>query len=170
MRSTRLILSVAILLVATIALTGQGLISNLESPVAASSAVLSEHELEELIAMPAQDQVMRLLERTINHYSGASEEIEKRANGWIGKIQSTPELSKLSEVAYFSSDLRVRAAALEIWRIKAGFRKSSETVDQIINAAAADAERKYFFLSQLGILGNRGATAQGIRHADALCA
>ena len=136
MRSTRLVLSVAILLAAAIALTGQGLISNLEalvhlsgSPAAASSAVLSEHELEEISAMPPQDQVMRLLERTINHYSGAGEEIEKRADAWLGHIRTTPELSKLSDVAYFSSDLRVRAAALEMWRIEADFPKTREAVD-----------------------------------------
>jgi hypothetical protein len=169
MRSTRSVLSIAILLAATIGLAGQGFISNLEAflqlsgrPAAASSAVLSEHEREEIGGMSAQDQVMRLLERTINHYSGASEEIEKRGDAWLGRIQTTPELTNLSNVAYFSNDLRVRAAALEIWRIQAGFLKSSETVDQIINAAATDPERKYFFLSQLGILGNRGVQRQKV--------
>jgi len=132
------------------------------APVAASSAVLSEHELEEIGAMPAQDQAMRLLERTINHYSGAGEEIEKRADAWLGQIHSTPELSKLTDVAYFSSDLRVRAAALEVWRIEAGFQKNREAVDEIIHAAATSPDRKYFFLSHLGILGNRGVERQRV--------
>jgi HEAT repeat protein len=169
MRGTRLILFVTILLAATIALAGQSVISKLEvllqlsgSPVAASSAVLSEHELEEINSMPAQEQVMRLLERTINHYSGASEEIEKRSDAWQGQVHATPELTKLTDVAYFSNDLRVRAAALEIWRIEAGFRKTPETVDEIIHSAATDAERKYFFLSHLGILGNRGVERQKV--------
>lgn len=169
MRGSRLILSVAMVLTTAFALAGQGVVAKLEAllrlsgvPVAASSAILSEHELEEINAMPPQDQVMRLLERAINRYAGAGEEIEKRGEAWLGQIHSTPELSKLTDVAYFSSDLRVRAAALEIWRIEAGFRKNRETVDEIVNAAATSADRKYFFLSNLGILGNRGVERQKV--------
>ena len=169
MKGIRLVLFGAILSAATFSLGGQGMLANLQTllqlsgiPIPASSAKLSEHELEEIAAMQPRDQVMRLLERTINHYAGASEEIEKRADEWLGKIQTTPELTKLSQVAYFSSDLRVRAAALEIWRIEAGVRKSPEAVEQIINAAATSADRKYFYLSQLGILGNRGVERQRV--------
>jgi hypothetical protein len=50
----------------------------------------SEHELEEINAMPPQDQVMRLVERTINHYAGAGEEIEKRSEGWMGQVLRRP--------------------------------------------------------------------------------
>src|SRR5438094_644760 len=61
-------------------------------PVAVSSATLAEHEMEEINAMSPQDQVKRLLERTINHYKGAAEEISKRVDGWTGQIHTTPEL------------------------------------------------------------------------------
>ena len=152
MTPRKLALILGLLLAATFAVAGQGLVSKLEVllqlsgiPVPASSAVLSEHELEEINAMPPQDQAMRLVERTINHYSGAGEEIEKRADGWIGEVHSTPELTKLTDVAYFSSDLRVRAAALEVWRVEAGFRKTPETVQQIIDSAAVNPEKRYFF-------------------------
>ncbi len=81
-----MVLAVAILLAGAFAVAGQGLVSKLEillqlagGPVAASSALLSEHELEEINARPPQDQVMRLVERTINHYAGAGEEMDKRA-------------------------------------------------------------------------------------------
>jgi len=161
--------TIAILLVGTVAIAGQGLASKLEillqlsgMPVAASSAVLSDHELEEVDAMTPQDQAMRLMERSINHYSGAGEQIEKRAEEWIGQVHTTPELTKLTDVGYFSSDLRVRAAAIEIWRVEAGFRKTSETVQQIIDSAAANPEKKYFFASHLGILGNRGVERQRV--------
>jgi len=167
MRGARLVWVALILLTAAMAFASPGVLAKIEGllplsglPVAASAATLSEHELEEINAMPAQDQAMRLLERTINHYSGAGEEIEKRADAWLGQIHSTPELSKLTDVAYFSSDLRVRAAALEIWRIEAGFHKTREAVEEIIHAAATSADRKYFFLSHLGILGNRGVEKQ----------
>jgi hypothetical protein len=159
----RAILGIAILVVGAFGLAGQSLIGRIEaflqlkgSPVAASSAVLSEHEREEIDAMTPQDQLMRLLERTVNHYDGAGEEIEKRADSWIGKIKSSPDLTKLSDVAYFSSDLRVRAAALEVWRVEAGFMKSPETVAKLIDDTTTKPDRMYFILSHLGIQGNRG--------------
>jgi hypothetical protein len=133
-------------------------------PVPASSGVLAEHELEEIDAMAPQQQAMRLLERAINHYDGAGEEIAKRIEGWNGQIRSTPELENLTNTAYFSSDLRVRAAALEIWLARDGFRKTPETVDEVIHdaAVAPDPNRKYFLVSNLGILGNRGVEPENV--------
>jgi HEAT repeats len=125
-------------------------------PVAASNAAISEHEMEEINAMDPQDQVKRLLERTINHYKGAAEEISKRVDGWTGQIHSTPDLDSMTNTAYFASDLRVRAAALEIWLAEYGLHKNSETVEALIRDAALNDDRKYFRLSNLGILGNRG--------------
>ena len=125
-------------------------------PVAASSATLSEHELEEINAMAPSDQVKRLLERTINHYKGAPEEISKRVDGWTGHIEANKELDTMTNTAYFSSDLRVRAAALEIWLAQYGFHKDTETVDALVRDAALADDRRYFRLSNLGILGNRG--------------
>jgi hypothetical protein len=169
MKGRKLVLTVLLLLAGTFAIAGQSLISRLEGllqlsglPVAASSALLSEHELEEINAMPPQDQVMRLVERSINHYAGAGEEIDKRADGWIGQIHSTPELTRLTDVAYFSSDLRVRAVAIEVWRVEAGYRKTPETVQEIIDAAAGNPEKRYFYASHLGILGNRGIQRQKV--------
>lgn len=53
--------------------------------------------------MAPQDQAIRLLERTINHYEGAGAEIAKRADGWIGQVHSDPKLTSLSETAYYST-------------------------------------------------------------------
>src|SRR4051812_19916445 len=71
-------------------------------PVAASSATLSEHELEQINGMAPQDQVKRLLERAINHYKGAAEEISKRVDGWTGVIKANPDLDGLTNTAYFA--------------------------------------------------------------------
>jgi HEAT repeat protein len=157
----------------TIAAKGQGLARAASAlgvflqlsgpPVAASAGVLSEHEMEEINAMAPQDQAIRLLERAINHYAGAGEEIAKRSEGWIGQIHSTPQLEDMTNTAYFSSDLRVRAAALEIWLARDQLRKSPETVDELIRAAAlAPSDKKWFLLSSLGILGGRGIEPQKV--------
>src|SRR5262249_32971851 len=119
MPRARLLLFGLILSGAAFAFVGEGgqrlarlLLSLAGPPVAASSAVLSEHELEEIDAMPPNGQAKRLLERTINHYKGAPEEISKRTAGWTGKLDKDAELDSMTNTAYFSSDLRVRAAAL----------------------------------------------------------
>ncbi len=106
--------------------------------------------------MSPQDQATRLIEKAINHYQGAGEEIAKRLDGWAGKLHSTPELEKLTDTAYFSSDLRVRAVALEIWLVRDGIPKTPEAVDELIRDAGVADARQYFRLSTLGILGNRG--------------
>jgi len=132
------------------------------APVPASSGAISEHDREELDRMEPQEQAMRLIEKATNHYRGAGEEIEKRLAGWAGKIHSTPQLENLTNTAYFSSDLRVRAAALEIWLVRDGLDKTSETVDELIRDAAATDGRQYYRLSFLGILGNRGVEPEKV--------
>src|SRR5215467_2179068 len=51
-------------------------------PEPASANVLSEHENSELGKMSRQAQAELLLERSINHYRGANDEIAERVNRW----------------------------------------------------------------------------------------
>ena len=131
------------------------------APVAVSSGKLSEHEMEEINGMQPQEQVERLLERAINHYGGAAEEIAKRADGWVGQIHQTKNLDTMTNTAYFANDLRVRAIALEVWLAEYGLHKRSETVDELIGSLGSS-DRKYFVLSNLGILGNRGVEPEKV--------
>lgn len=104
----------------------------------------------------------RLLDKAIDHYAGAGEELARRLGGWAGRIRSTPDLERLTDTAYFSSDLRVRAAALEIWLVRDKLPKTPQAVDDLIAEAAATDERRYFRLSTLGILGNRGVEPEKV--------
>jgi HEAT repeat protein len=131
-------------------------------PAVASSGALSEHDMEQINAMTPQEQVTRLLEKAINHYKGAAGEISKRVEGWTGQIHTTPELETMTNTAYFASDLRVRAAALEIWLARDNLRKNSATVDELIRGVAATSDRKWYLLSNLGILGNRGVEREKV--------
>ena len=83
-------------------------------PEPASANVLSEHETGVLDQMSPQAQAELLLERSINHYRGANDEIAKRVDSWRGKIQLDQQLNSLFMTALNSDDLRVRAAAVEI--------------------------------------------------------
>ena len=79
-------------------------------PRPASPALLSEHEIEGLDRAGPQSQAELLLERAINHYDGASDQIAGRVDGWHGKLKMTPSLHSLFTTALNSNDLRVRVA------------------------------------------------------------
>ena len=51
-----------------------------DPPKAASANVLSEHEISVLDEMTPQNQAELLLERSINHYRGANDQIAARVN------------------------------------------------------------------------------------------
>src|SRR5207245_3876718 len=75
-------------------------------PEPASANVLSEHETEALDSMSFQNQAELLLERSINHYRGATDEIARRVDWWVGKIALDKRLDDLFATALNSDDLR----------------------------------------------------------------
>src|ERR1700730_878719 len=97
-------------------------------PVAASPALLSEHEVQDLSSMTPQQQAERLLERAINHYDGATELIAKRADSWRGSLELAGQLNTLITSALNSNDLRVRAAAIDIDLAAYNVEKTPENV------------------------------------------
>ena len=126
-------------------------------PQAASASVLSEHHLEALDSMEPQAQATFLLERAINHYQGANEQIAKRADSWRGIIKLDTRLNSLFVTALNSDDLRVRAAAIELNLAALGLKKTSTTVDRLEPDARSGAQGpRANALWRLGLLGNRG--------------
>lgn len=135
----------------------QELISLHGKPEPASPAVLSGHELEKLEHSPAQKQAELLLERAVNHYEGANDEIAARVDGWRGKIKLTNRLNSLALAAINSNDLRVRAAAIEIDLAAYGLEKTPGSVDQLEQqAASGDQATAIWALWALGLMANRG--------------
>jgi len=126
-------------------------------PVPASANVLSEHETEALDGMPAQNQAELLLERSINHYAGASAEIAARVDRWQGQIELTERLTSLFTTAINSDDLRVRAAGIEVNIVGRKLEKNVATVDRL-EAIARSGEQgpRANALWDLGLLGGRG--------------
>jgi len=126
-------------------------------PVPASANVLSEHETEALDGMPAQNQAELLLERSINHYAGASAEIAARVDRWQGQIELTERLTSLFTTAINSDDLRVRAAGIEVNIVGRKLEKTVATVDRL-EAIARSGEQgpRANALWDLGLLGGRG--------------
>jgi HEAT repeat protein len=126
-------------------------------PEPASANILSEHEIEVLDKMAPQSQAELLLERSINHYNGANDQIAGRVEGWRGKIKLDDRLNNLFMTALNSDDLRVRAAAVEVDIAARNLEKSPATVDRLEpDARYAEQGPRANALWDIGLLGNRG--------------
>ena len=128
-----------------------------------SAAVLSEHEIEVLDAMTPQGQAELLLERSINHFRGANEQIAARAQRWRGSITSTPRLENLFVTAINSDDLKVRVAGIEVNIAARNLEKTSTAVDRLEPVARSGEQgQRANALWNLGLLGNRGVQPQRV--------
>jgi HEAT repeat protein len=126
-------------------------------PEPASANVLSAHHLEALESMPAQAQAEFLLERAMNHYEGATRQIEARLAAWRGAIQPGDQFEHLFRMAINSDDLRVRAAAVEIDILARKLEKNIETVDRLEpTARTGEQGPRANALWDLGLIGGRG--------------
>jgi HEAT repeat protein len=132
-------------------------------PEPASANVLSEHEIEALDSMSVQAQAELLLERSINHYQGANDEIARRVDWWVGKITLGKRLNQLFVTALNSDDLRVRAAAIEVDLAARNRQKTSATVD-LLEPVARIAEQgpRVNALWDLALIGSRGVEPERI--------
>jgi hypothetical protein len=128
----------------------------LATSIPASPAKLSDHEIEELATLKPQQQAERLLERAVNHYSGALELIDRYVESWYGQLDLQGRLSGSLNTAMNSNDLRVRAAALDIYLAGYNLSKRSETADNLIRQIQDEPASRPWALFMLGALGNRG--------------
>src|ERR1700726_1513894 len=129
-------------------------------PPSASPAKLSDHEIEEIAALPIQQQAERLLERAINHYDGALELIGKSVDSWYGQLELQGQLSSLFTTALISNDLQVRGASLEIELAAYNLAKRSESSERLIERIHSEPGARPWALWMLGVLGNRGVEAR----------
>jgi hypothetical protein len=129
----------------------------------ASPAVLSEHEIENLDKQAPQRQAEILLQRAVNHYEGANDQIAARIEGWWGKLKFTPQFNSLITTALNSNDLRVRAAGIELDLAAMGAIKSPATVERLAQRAqSGPSSERVWALWELGLLGNRGVEPQRV--------
>lgn len=126
-------------------------------PEPASPGVMSQHELQRLGDQSPQRQAELLLERAINHYEGAKDELAERVDGWHGHLKRSPQLNSLITTALNSNDLRVRAAAIEVDLAALNIDKTPASVDRLIQQASSGTQsERVWALWTLGLLGNRG--------------
>jgi len=128
-----------------------------------SALVLSEHEVEELDSMDPQSQAELLLERSINHFQGANEQIAARVDNWRGRIKIEGRLNNLFSTALNSDDLRVRVAAIEVDLAGRNVAKTPESVDRLEPAARSGEQGpRANALWDLALVGNRGTQPERV--------
>jgi hypothetical protein len=128
-----------------------------DPPKAASANVLSEHEITALAEMLPQQQAELLLERAINHYSGANNQISARVDSWRGRITLNGRLNHLFSTAINSDDLTVRVAGIEVDIAARNLTKDSATVDRLEPIARSGEQGpRVNALWDLALVGNRG--------------
>ena len=130
-------------------------------PEPASANVLSEHEIEQLDHMSPQSQAELLLERSINHFRGANDEIQRRVEGWRGKITLNDRLNNLFMTGLNSDDLRVRAAAIEVDIAARNLERNAAAIDRLEpDARFGEQGRRANALWDIGLIASRGVEQQ----------
>jgi hypothetical protein len=128
-----------------------------DPPKPASANVLSEHEIAALNGMAPQSQAELLLERAINHYSGANAQIAARVDSWRGRITLDDRLRNLFTTAINSDDLTVRVAGIEVDIAARNLVKDSSTVDRLEPVARSGEQGpRANALWDIALVGNRG--------------
>jgi HEAT repeat protein len=134
-----------------------------DPPSPASANVFSEHEATVLDDASPQSQAELLLERSINHYRGANEQIAARVGRWRGKIELNERLHNLFTTAINSDDLTVRVAGIEVDIAARDLVKDSSTVDRLESVARGGEQGpRANALWDLALIGNRGVSQDRI--------
>jgi len=122
---------------------------------------MSPHELEKLDHTSAQHQAELLLERAINHYEGANDQIAARADNWRSHLELSPQLNSLITTGLNSNDLRVRAAAIEVDLAAMNVAKTGDNMESLVQQAESGPQsQRIWALWTLGLLGNRGVARE----------
>ena len=130
--------------------------------VEGTTAKLSEVEAEIVERLPPQQQAERLLQYAISHHVGATDEIKRRVEGWLGRIRRTTSLDTLVEVAINGDDLRVRAAAWEVELAALGMAKTTAQVEVLLREIQPNPSDAAQQIWTLGLLANRGVETERI--------
>jgi hypothetical protein len=126
---------------------------------------LAESDELGLLGLAPQQQAEQMMMAAVNHYEGATNLVKDHVQNWRGQIKKTPEWDNVELEARYSSDLRVRDAAIEIDLTMNQFDKNSDTVDRLMNDAQANAANRGFDFTMLGMLANRDVEKSRVHSA-----
>src|SRR5215469_9079874 len=132
------------------------------TPVPATHSKLSEHEIEYINGLAPQQQAEELIQAAINHDTGATAMIMEKLDIWKGHLERTKKWETLEQIALYSNDLRVRAAAIEVDLLTYNLEKDPVWVDRLIESGEKVPGNRPFDSWVLGMLANRGIETQRV--------
>jgi len=109
-----------------------------------------------LSVLRPQQQAEVLLDAAVNHSDPATSQIIRRVDSWRGRLSPTPQLLGLLNTALNSTDMQLRAAALDSELAVGNLAKNPETPDELITRIQRQPAARPWALWMLGALGNRG--------------
>jgi hypothetical protein len=133
--------------------------------IATSDAKSAEKASKQLQGLDAQQQAEMLLQDAIGsaahlRESGTSnfalEQIHERLGRWDGRLQLTPRLATLLQVALNCDDREVRAASLDLYLAAYGIPRTPQGAARLRERIAVQPASRPWALWMLGALGNRG--------------
>jgi len=114
-----------------------------------------DSDKQAILAMPPQQQAEQLMSAAVNHYEGATDLMKERLSSWQGQLKKTPAWDRAELEARYSSDMRVRDAAIDVDLTILQLEKNAATVDRLISDAQANLGNRGYDLTMLGMLANR---------------
>src|SRR6266853_616064 len=115
----------------------------------------ADSDKQAIFGMPSQQQAEQLMMAAVNHYEGATDLMKERLSSWQGQLKKTPAWDTAELEARYSSDMRVRDAAIDVDLTILQLDKNAATVDRLISDAQANAGNRGYDLTMLGMLANR---------------
>jgi HEAT repeat protein len=126
---------------------------------------LSDQELQNLQALPPQQQAEQMMMAAVNHYDGIPAMILDRLEGWRGKLKKTENWDTAELAARYSSDLRVRSAGVQLDLVVNNIEKTSDMAERLLSDAGVHVGNRGFNFYMLGMLANQGIQTDRIHAA-----
>jgi HEAT repeat protein len=107
-------------------------------------------------SLAAQQQAEFLMQQSIDHSPAAALLVPRYSKAWLGKVSLTPELTGTLGTALNANDLRVRAAAIEVYLAANKVPKTASSAQHLSRVIDTNPAGRPWALWMLGALGNRG--------------
>jgi hypothetical protein len=130
------------------------------APPFVRTTAIKQALLEDVLALPPQQQAEELMARAVEHDSAALQAIAQRTPAWVGHTQLSGNLKQLEEQGRYSSDLRVRRVEADLELTLDGWSKTPNSVDLLTGHAKSDPASRPRALYFLGILAGDGIAAE----------
>ena len=122
----------------------------------ARSSTTTVHPGVQKFDAPTQREAEQLLRRATANDGAATSQIEARAAAWRGHIALTPQLTNLIATGLNASDLRVRAATIQLDLAAMNVAQDAATVDRLARQAdSTDHRTRVWAIWTLGLVANR---------------